>query len=99
VSWWNLTNVHSYGGWQYTDIATTAGDCLDLCSRRSSCVAVDVNYNFLPVRCWVHDEWWRLHHSLPYYNFIQYRVVSRNCYDVNCTYVYYFDLGSHRLFC
>ena len=78
VTWWNITNVQSYGPTRRWDI-TSARACVDYCARTTNCVAVDIDYRHSPVQCWVYTEAWRLGYTVSRYNVVQHRVLSRNC--------------------
>jgi len=80
ATWFNKTNVHSFGARQQKDGVTSAGDCLDYCSRTTTCVAVEVDYNYRPVRCWVYDDPSKLSYTAWLNNVVQYHVLSRRCH-------------------
>jgi len=81
VSWSNKTNVHSFGAELFKDGVTSAADCLDVCVTTASCVAVEVDFKYWPVRCWVHDDPYKLTYTAPLHHVVQYRVLARHCYD------------------
>ena len=79
----NKTNVHSFGAKKHTDGVTSDGDCLNFCKMTTTCLAVDINYNYRPVGCWVHTDQSQLSYTKQLYNVVQYRVISRICHDID----------------
>ena len=79
VSWRNRTNTHSFGATRHMEGVSSAGDCLDHCTTKTTCVAVDIDYKYLPVHCWVYDDPSKLYYTAPLFNVVQYLVVSRQC--------------------
>ena len=79
VSWLNKTNVHSFGAKPHKDGVMSATDCLDFCTTTTTCVAVEIDYKYWPVRCWVYDDPFKLYYTAPLDNVVQYRVLSRIC--------------------
>jgi len=88
VSWLNKTNVHSFGAQLYKDGVRSAADCLNVCEKNAWCVAVEVDYKYWPVRCWVYNDPFKLLYTAPIHNVIQYRVLARHCHDPSrsCTF-------------
>ena len=80
VRWRNRTNTHSFGATQHWGVASAEG-CLHYCVVTTTCVAVDIDYKYLPARCWVYDDPTKLYYTAPIFNVVQYRVVSRDCRD------------------
>jgi len=80
VRWRNRTNTHSFDGQQHWGVAS-AEACLHYCVVTTTCVAVDIDYKYLPAHCWVHQDPARLYYTAPIFNVVQYRVVSRHCRD------------------
>ena len=78
VSWRNRTNTHSFGATRQWHI-TSAEGCLRHCVVTSACVAVDVDYKYVPARCWVYRDPTKLYYTAPISNVVQYRVVRRVC--------------------
>jgi len=60
---------------------TSAAQCLQHCVVTTTCLAVDIDYKYLPPRCWVFDDPSRLYYTAPIFNVVHYRVVSRSCAD------------------
>ena len=84
ATWLNMTNIHSFGSTQHKDGVTSSGDCLDFCARTTTCVAVEVDYEYWPVHCWVYYDASKLQYTMPLNNVIQYRVLSRVCRNITC---------------
>ena len=51
--WKRRAGHTALGGTQYVG-PRTIQQCLDYCNATASCVAVDVDVNVVPLRCWTH---------------------------------------------
>lgn len=55
AQWIRMNDTNAHGATSYFNVSSET-QCLDYCMRDVRCVAVDVNHNRKPLRCWPHTD-------------------------------------------
>lgn len=82
AEWKNFVNMHSFGALLLDEVRSSS-DCLNYCLVNATCIAVEVDNNFDPIKCWMYDDASKITSRYPALGLDQYVLIAR-CSDTPC---------------